>query len=72
LVVRRSKRGRTFYGCSRYPDCQFTSWNKPLPQPCPNCGGLLTEKTRSTAECINCHHTYRIESLPEVKTAELA
>jgi DNA topoisomerase I len=37
LVQRRTKRGRIFYGCNRYPDCQFTLWSKPVPMPCPEC-----------------------------------
>jgi DNA topoisomerase-1 len=37
LVQRRTKRGRIFYGCNRYPDCQYTLWSKPVPVPCPNC-----------------------------------
>jgi DNA topoisomerase-1 len=37
LVQRRTKRGRQFYGCSRYPDCQYTLWSKPIPTPCPQC-----------------------------------
>jgi DNA topoisomerase-1 len=37
LVQRRTKRGRVFYGCSRYPDCQYTLWSRPVPVPCPNC-----------------------------------
>jgi DNA topoisomerase-1 len=37
LVQRRTKRGRVFYGCNRYPDCQFTLWSKPVPMPCPEC-----------------------------------
>ena len=44
LVEKRSKRGRTFYGCSAYPDCEFASWNKPVPTPCPDCGGMVVEK----------------------------
>jgi DNA topoisomerase-1 len=67
LVVRRSRKGRTFYGCSRYPDCQFTSWKRPLPQPCPNCGGLLVEQNKNTAQCTNCAHTFPMVELPEVK-----
>ncbi len=61
LVIRRSRRGRTFYGCSRYPDCDFTSWQKPVARPCPNCGGLLVETSRTRAKCINCGRTYPIE-----------
>ena len=37
LVQRRTKRGRIFYGCNRYPDCQFTLWSKPVSMPCPEC-----------------------------------
>src|SRR5690606_21335275 len=44
LVVRKSKRGRTFYGCSNYPDCKFVSWNRPSEKPCPQCGGLMVIK----------------------------
>ncbi|HAY05534.1 MAG TPA: type I DNA topoisomerase, partial [Hyphomonas sp.] len=51
LVERRSKKGRTFFGCNRYPECDFTSWRRPLPQPCPNCGGLLVETSRKKAQC---------------------
>ncbi len=46
IVVRRSKRGRTFYGCTRYPHCKFTAWDKPVAEPCPDCGSpVLLEKT---------------------------
>ncbi len=38
LVERRSKKGRTFYGCERYPECEFVAWNKPVDTPCPTCG----------------------------------
>jgi DNA topoisomerase-1 len=45
LVARRTRRGKTFYGCSRYPECKFTAWDKPVNEPCPNCGHpLLLEK----------------------------
>ncbi|PYV19664.1 MAG: type I DNA topoisomerase, partial [Acidobacteria bacterium] len=46
IVERRSRRGKTFYGCSRYPDCDFVLWNKPIPEPCPLCNApFLLEKT---------------------------
>lgn len=46
IAVKRSKRGRTFYGCTRYPDCDFTTWDKPVPKACPSCGSsYLLEKT---------------------------
>jgi DNA topoisomerase-1 len=45
LVARRTRKGKHFYGCSRYPDCKFTAWDKPVNEPCPNCGNpLLLEK----------------------------
>jgi len=44
LVARRSKKGRKFYGCSRYPNCNFMSWDQPSPAKCPDCGGLMVEK----------------------------
>lgn len=69
IVERRSRRGKVFYGCSRYPACDFTSWQRPIAQPCPNCGGLLTEQSRTRAKCINCGHTYRIEQLQEAEPA---
>jgi DNA topoisomerase I len=46
IVERKSRRGKTFYGCSRYPECDFVLWNKPLPEPCPACKAPFTlEKT---------------------------
>ena len=63
LIERRSKRGRVFFGCSRYPECEFTSWKRPLAQPCPNCGGLLVEASKTKAECTVCKHTYQIDKL---------
>lgn len=45
ITERRSKRGKTFFGCNRYPDCDFVAWNKPIPETCPNCGSpYLLEK----------------------------
>ena len=58
LVVRRSRRGRTFYGCSGYPDCDFASWQRPVPAPCPQCGGLQTQSARDKLTCTVCGHTH--------------
>jgi len=45
LFERRSRRGKLFYSCNRYPDCTFAVWDKPIPEPCPVCGALfVTEK----------------------------
>jgi len=46
VIMRATKRGRAFYGCSRYPDCDFSTWDKPLEgELCPQCGKLLFEKS---------------------------
>jgi DNA topoisomerase-1 len=45
IVVKRSKRGKVFYGCSTYPSCDFTSWDKPVARSCPQCGArFVVEK----------------------------
>jgi len=54
LVERRSKKGRRFYGCASYPECDFALGRRPLPQPCPGCGGLLTIVSRKFAQCTKC------------------
>ncbi len=53
---KRSKRGRSFYGCSKYPDCDFVLWNKPVTQKCPECGApFLVEKTsKAKGEFLAC------------------
>jgi DNA topoisomerase-1 len=66
LVERRSRKGRTFYGCANYPACKFVSWKKPLPQPCPACGGLLVAKSKRWAQCIKCEEQVAIDKLPRV------
>ncbi len=45
VIERKTKRGRVFYGCERYPECDFTTWDKPVKDPCPKCKGMLVEKT---------------------------
>ena len=55
IIERKTKRGKIFYGCSNYPKCDFASWDKPIEEPCPNCGGTLTEKNNKI-KCINCDY----------------
>jgi DNA topoisomerase-1 len=64
LVERKTRKGRTFYACSNYPTCDFTSWRKPMPNPCPDCGGLLTYGAKQTAQCIKCEAKFSLDSLP--------
>jgi len=61
VVEKRTRKGRQriFYGCSRYPDCDFTSWDKPTGERCPECGDILVETGRDgTIKCRNsaCHY----------------
>lgn len=56
IVLKRTKRGRTFYGCSEYPDCDFMTWSKPSEQKCKACGHNLWEakgKQGKDAVCLN-------------------
>ena len=46
VVERRSRKGRTFYGCANYPACDFVSWDRVVPQPCPVCGSHVVAKAR--------------------------
>ncbi len=61
LVVKRTRRGRVFYGCANYPECDWTSWKKPIAQACRLCGSLLVEVNKSTAECTKCGERQPIE-----------
>ena len=55
LVERRARgRGRTFYGCANYPTCNFVSWARPLPEPCPTCGYLTAPDGRQGVKCLRC------------------
>ncbi|MDD9270274.1 type I DNA topoisomerase [Paenibacillus sp. GCM10023248] len=59
IVERRSKKGRVFYGCDRYPTCDFVSWDKPVSKPCPVCSSMMIEKRTkngATLQCTKCDH----------------
>jgi len=62
LVEKISKKKRIFYGCSNYPKCTFATNRKPLPQPCPQCGGLLTLYRGKQAKCTRCEYRGKIDS----------
>ena len=71
MLERRSKRGRTFYGCSNYPKCDFTTWTRPLAQPCPDCGGLITAERDGRAKCTACNWRGEVEQ-PAPESAPVA
>jgi DNA topoisomerase-1 len=56
IVQRKSKQKRTFYGCNNYPECQFISNQRPLPEPCPKCGSMLTYYRGKQAKCTKCDY----------------
>ena len=44
VVIRKTKKGRKYYGCENNPECNFMSWQRPAQQKCPQCGGYMVEK----------------------------
>ena len=61
LTERRTKRGKSFFGCLRYPECDFSTWTRPVPETCPVCGWVGMEKKSSKAHgdsltCMKCGH----------------
>ena len=57
IVMKKSKKGRRFYGCENNPDCDFMSWARPVAKPCPKCGGYMVRKGNKLV-CANeeCRH----------------
>jgi DNA topoisomerase-1 len=54
IVMRKSKRGRKFYGCVQYPNCDFVSWDLPVKEKCPECGSLMVQKGTSSRKKVVC------------------
>ena len=52
VLIRKTKKGRTYYGCENNPECGFMSWNKPTGEKCPVCGGYLVEKGKKNPKII--------------------
>ncbi|MDD5088667.1 MAG: type I DNA topoisomerase [bacterium] len=65
---KKSRKGRTFWGCSRYPECDFISWYKPVLEACPACGHHFLEdkplKSGHVKQCPKCHHKIAVEGTP--------
>lgn len=70
VVERKSRRGKVFYGCANYPDCDFVLWNKPVLEPCPQCGEkfLIEKITKRHGRQLLCHK----EDCDYVRSEELA
>lgn len=73
LVERKARRGkskRPFYGCTNYPTCTFTTNRRPLPQPCPSCGGLLVAVRGKQAQCLKCQWKGQVPETAEESVVE--
>lgn len=56
IIKKRSKHGKTFYGCEKYPECDFVSWDKPVKMACPNCNGIMVQKIGPNGSFIVCNN----------------
>lgn len=65
IVVKHTKKGKKFYGCENYPECDFISWDMPADEKCPQCGALMMVKQKKNGEeyvaCTNKECGYRHE-----------
>jgi DNA topoisomerase-1 len=70
VVERKSRRGKVFFGCANYPDCDFVLWNRPVLEPCPQCGEkfLIEKITKRHGRQLLCHK----EDCDYVRAEELA
>mgnify|MGYP005840035221 CR=1 FL=1 len=71
LLEKKTKRGRTFYGCSNWPACNFTTWKRPLSARCPHCGGLLVQDDRENARCLKCEAVVPLAELEPEEAGEV-
>ena len=83
ILERKSKTGKVFYGCEKYPECDYTTWDKPLNEKCPDCGAMMVEhverngskrKFCSNPECSKARPVYASKTAAakttEAKTTE--
>ena len=64
VIERKSKKNRIFYGCDRYPECEFVSWDKPIGRNCPKCDHYLVEKKGRGGKqiaCSNCDYKEAVQ-----------
>ena len=54
IVQRKSKKGRKFYGCEKYPECDFVSWDLPVREKCPDCGSFMVQKNTASEKKVKC------------------
>lgn len=77
ILERKSKTGKVFYGCEKYPECDYTTWDKPLNEKCPDCGAMMVEhverngskrKFCSNPECSKARPVYASKTAAAKKT----
>ena len=77
ILERKSKTGKVFYGCEKYPECDYTTWDKPLNEKCPDCGAMMVEhverngskrKFCSNPECSKARPVYASKTTAAKKT----
>lgn len=77
ILERKSKTGKVFYGCEKYPECDYTTWDKPLNEKCPDCGAMMLEhverngskrKFCSNPECSKARPVYASKTTAAKKT----
>ena len=61
VIIKKTRRGKIFFGCSRYPNCDFASWGKPIGEKCPKCGHPLIEDNKGGVKCNNKECDYKMK-----------
>ena len=63
VILKKTRKGRIFYGCSHFPNCSFVSWKRPVNKRCPKCHSILVitqnKKKESYLECFNTDCNYK-------------
>ena len=57
IVFKKSKKGTVFFGCNRYPQCDYVSWYEPVQEKCPECGSILFKKAAKKSKKLECSNT---------------
>ena len=55
IIEKKTRKGKIFYGCTNFPKCKLASWDKPIPENCPECGKYLVEKN-GKIKCSSCDY----------------
>lgn len=74
IVERKSKYGKLFFGCNKYPDCDFVLWNEPTGAVCPKCGSLIVKRIMKSGEKLECSNRscdYKADVAQEEEKADV-